>query len=69
MMMMTERGDEEFAEWPRAPDPVHEAIGALLVAIIESTKEGSRARTTAMRAVFEAQGRIIDALRAGPTLQ
>jgi hypothetical protein len=63
--MVTERDEE----WPRAPDPVHEAIGALLVAIIENTKDGSRERAKAMSAVLEAQGRIVDALRAGPTLQ
>jgi hypothetical protein len=60
--------EQDATEWPRAPDPVHEAIGILLVAIIESTEDGSRARATAMRAVLEAQGRIVDALRAGPTL-
>jgi hypothetical protein len=34
--MMIER-DEEFAKWPQA-DPVCEAIGALLIAIIENTQ-------------------------------
>jgi hypothetical protein len=60
--------DEDFETWPRAPDPVHEAIGQLLVVIIEATTEGSRARAKAMSAVLEAQGRIVDALRPGPAL-
>jgi hypothetical protein len=65
--MMIER-DEEFTEWPRAPDPVHEALGALIVAVVENTAEGSRERTRAMTAVLECQRQIIDALRVGPAL-
>jgi hypothetical protein len=58
----------EEAEWPRVSDPVHEAIGLLLVAIIEATSDGSKERAKAMSIVLEAQRRIVDALRPGPAL-
>jgi hypothetical protein len=46
--MVTER-DETDTEWPgEVGDPVREAIGQLLVAIIEATAEGSPERARAM---------------------
>jgi 2-methylcitrate dehydratase PrpD len=65
--LVIERRDE--AEWPAAPDPVREAIGALLAAIMENTADGSRERKQAMTAAIEAHGRIVDAMRVRPTLQ
>jgi hypothetical protein len=65
--MVTER-DEELAEWPRAPDAVSEAFGALFCAIIEATADESPARKVAMVAALEAQRQIVAALRPGPAL-
>jgi hypothetical protein len=55
-------------EWPRAPDAVSEAFGALFCAILEATQDESPARRVAMVAALEAQRRIVDALRPGPVL-
>jgi hypothetical protein len=60
--------DEELETWPAAPNAVSEAFGELFCAIIEATADESPARKVAMVAALEAQRRIVDALRAGPTL-
>jgi DNA-binding FadR family transcriptional regulator len=49
-------------------DPIRAAVSALLEVLIENTKDGSQARAKAVGAVLEAHERIMDALRAGPTL-
>jgi hypothetical protein len=58
--MVTEH-DTEFEHWP-AVDPVREAIGVLLVAIIENTKPGSKQRAKAMTEALDAHGRITAAM-------
>jgi hypothetical protein len=55
--------DEELETWPAAPDAVHEAFGALIVAIVEATADESPARRKAMVAALECQAQIINALR------
>jgi hypothetical protein len=55
--MVVER-DADFEPWPAAPDPVREAIGRLLVAIIEGTAPGSRERAKAMTEALQAHERI-----------
>jgi hypothetical protein len=66
---MTVERDEEFEPWPaEAGDPVREAIGQLLVAIIENTAEGSPERARAMNEALEAHGRIRAAMRVRPTI-
>jgi hypothetical protein len=64
---MTIESDEEF-DWPAevVGDPVREAIGNLLVAIIESTNADSPERARAMNEALEAHGRIRDAMRVRP---
>jgi hypothetical protein len=60
----------EFEPWPaHIGDPVREAIGQLLAAIIENTAEGSRERQAAMNEALEAYGRIRAALVPKPRLQ
>jgi hypothetical protein len=64
-----ERDDQGFEPWPgEAVDPVREAIGRLLAAIIENTAEGSRERTKAMNEAMSAHDRIRDAMRVRPRL-
>jgi hypothetical protein len=67
--VVTER-DEGFEAWPAEAvgDPVREAIGQLLVAIIESTAEGSPERAKAMTEALEAYGRIKAAMSDRPRL-
>jgi hypothetical protein len=60
--------DEGFEPWPATVDPIREAIGALLVVIMENTPEESPARRRAMSEALEAHERIVDAMRVGPTL-
>jgi hypothetical protein len=63
------RDDPGFEPWPgEAVDPVREAIGRLLVAIIENTKEGSRERAQAMNEAMAAHDRIRDAMRNRRTI-
>jgi hypothetical protein len=60
---------DEDLEREAEADPVRAAIGELFVAIIENTKDGSRARKRAMTEALEAHGRIMDAMRdSGPTI-
>jgi hypothetical protein len=61
--MVTEHDevDGEFEHWP-ASDPVREAIGRLLVAIIENTAPGSRTRAKAMSEALQAHERISAAI-------
>jgi hypothetical protein len=66
--MATERDEDTLERESPEADPVRSAIGALLEVLIENTKDGSRARATAVGAVLEAHERIKDALRVGPTL-
>jgi hypothetical protein len=61
--------DDEFEHWPpTVADSVREAIGNLLVTIIESTAEGSPERAKAMNEALQAHERIRDALRPKPRL-
>jgi hypothetical protein len=64
---MTER-DEGFEAWPAKVDPIRNAIGQLLVTIIESTAEGSPERARAMNEALHAHERIKDAMRDRPTI-
>jgi hypothetical protein len=66
--MTAERDDTEFEPWPAAVDPIREAVGALFVAIMENTVEGSPERRRAMSEALEAHRRIIDAMRVRPQL-
>jgi hypothetical protein len=67
---MTIERDVEFEHWPpTVADPVREAIGNLLVAIIENTAEGSPGRARAMTEALEAYGRIKAAMADRPRLQ
>jgi hypothetical protein len=59
--------DGEFESWP-AVDPVRDAIGCLVMAIIEGTETGSVARRRAMSEALTAHERIIDAMRNRPQL-
>jgi hypothetical protein len=66
--MVTEH-DTELEDWPPAAvDPVRQSIGNLLVAIIESTAEGSPERARAMNEALHAHERIKDAMRDRPTI-
>jgi hypothetical protein len=65
--MVTER-DVEFEEWPAAGDPIRDAIGQLLVTIIENTVEGSPERARAMGEALGAHERIRDAMRVRRTI-
>jgi hypothetical protein len=68
--MTTTELDEGFEPWPaEAGDPVRDAIGQLLVTIIESTSEGSSERARAMNEALQAHERIRDAMRVRPRLQ
>jgi hypothetical protein len=66
--MTADRADEGFDDWPAAVDPIREAVGNLLVAIMQNTVEGSRERTKAMSEALEAHRRIDDAMRDRHTL-
>jgi hypothetical protein len=61
--MTAEPDDAEFEPWPAATDPVREAIGNLLVVIMQGTVDGSRERKRAMSEALEAHERIVDAMR------
>jgi hypothetical protein len=61
--------DDGFEPWPATGDPVRDAIGQLLVAIIENTSEGSSERARAMSEALGAHERIRDAMRVRPRLQ
>jgi hypothetical protein len=50
-------------------DPIREAIGQLLVAIINATAEGSPERAKAMNEALEVHERIKIAMRVRPRLQ
>ena len=50
-------------------DPIREAIGHLLVAIINATAEGSPERAKAMNEALEVHERIKIAMRVRPRLQ
>jgi hypothetical protein len=66
---MTVERDTEFEHCPpTVADPVREAIGQLLVVIIESTAEGSPERSKAMTEALGAHDRIRDAMRVRPRL-
>ena len=65
---MTER-DVSFEAWPgEVVDQIRDAVGKLLIAIIENTAEGSRERTKAMVEAMAAHDRIRDAMRVRPRL-
>jgi hypothetical protein len=59
--------DSDFEPWP-GEDPIHAAIGVLLVAIMEGTREDSPERRRAMSEALEAHRRIQDAMRDRHTL-
>jgi hypothetical protein len=62
--------DTELEDWPpTVADPVREAIGQLLVTIIENTVAGSPERARAMNEALQAHERIKDAMRVQPRLQ
>jgi hypothetical protein len=66
---MTVECDDGFEAWPpTVADPVREAIGNLLVAIIENTAEGSPERARAMNEALESYGRIRAAMSVRPRL-
>jgi hypothetical protein len=66
---MTVDRDTELEDWPaEVGDPVRDAIGQLLVTIIESTAEGSPERAKAMGEALQAHERIRDAMRVRPRL-
>jgi hypothetical protein len=67
-MIEIEHDDSDCEPWPAAVDPVREAVGNLLVAIMENTTEGSRERARAMSQALEAHERIVDAMRPRPQL-
>jgi hypothetical protein len=67
-MMAIEQDEDSLEREAPEADPVRTAIGALLEVLIENTKDGSRARVKAVGAALEAHERIMDAMRAGPTL-
>ena len=61
--------DADDEPWPaEAGDPVRAVIANLLVAIIESTAEGSRERQAAMVEALGAHERIRAALQPRPRL-
>jgi hypothetical protein len=62
-MTVTAPEQSDFEDWPATGDPVREAIGQLLVAIIENTAEGSPERARAMNEALAAHDRIRDAMR------
>ena len=64
---MIERDDIDFEPWP-ASDPVRNAVGNLLIVIMQGTAEGSRERKRAMSEALDAHRRIIDAMRDRRTL-
>jgi hypothetical protein len=66
--LATERDEDSLEREAPEADPIRAAVGTLLEVLIEHTADGSRARAKAVGAVLEAHGRIMDALRAGPTL-
>ena len=68
--MVTERDDidEGFEPWPAAVDPIREAVGNLLIVIMQNTREGSPERKKAMSEALEAHERIKDAMRDRRTL-
>jgi hypothetical protein len=66
--MTTAPEQTEIEDWPATGDPVREAIGQLLVAIIEATAEGSPERARAMNEALESYGRIKAAMRVRPRL-
>jgi hypothetical protein len=62
--------DSELELWPgEIGDPVREAIGNLLVTIIENTVAGSPERAKAMSEALGAHERIRAAMRDRQTLQ
>jgi hypothetical protein len=66
---MTTKRDEELEPWPgEVGDPVREAIGNLLVTIIENTPAGSPERAKAMSEALAAHERIRAAMRVRPRL-
>jgi hypothetical protein len=67
---MTVERDETDTEWPaEEADPIRAVIGNLLVAIMESTAEGSPERARAMGEALQAHERIKLAMRVQPRLQ
>jgi hypothetical protein len=58
--------DEE--PWPTVADPIRDAIGNFLTAIVESTAEGSRERQVAMSEALQAHERIKLAMCVRPRL-
>jgi hypothetical protein len=67
--MVKERDDEGLEPWPgEIADPVRDAVGNLLVAIVENTAEESPERKRAMNEALDAHRRIIDAMRDRRTL-
>jgi hypothetical protein len=66
--MTTTEHDSEFEPWlPTVADPVREAIGNLLVAIIENTAEGPE-RARAVNEALAAHERIRAAMADRPRL-
>jgi hypothetical protein len=61
--------DEEFTEWPAAPDPIRTAACPLIVCVLELTADGSKERARAVGEVLEVVERIRAALAPQPTLQ
>jgi hypothetical protein len=68
MTVTTERDDEGFEPWPGEVDPVREAVGNLLVVIMQGTKDGSKERARAMSEALDAHERIVNAMRDRRTL-
>jgi hypothetical protein len=60
--------DADFEPWPAEGDPIRAVIGNLLVAIMESTAEGSPERARAMNEALQAHERIKLAMRVQPRL-
>jgi hypothetical protein len=58
----------DFEDWATTSDPVREAIGQLLVTIIENTASDSPERKAAMNEALESYGRIKAAMRDRQTL-
>jgi hypothetical protein len=61
--LVIEHNEDELEREAVDADPIRVAVGTLLEALIENTKDGSRARAKAVGAVLEAHGRIMDAMR------
>jgi hypothetical protein len=54
--------DDTDTEWPAAVDPIREAVGNLLIVIMQATADGSPARKRAMSEALEAHQKIMAAM-------